>query len=152
MSAPTIRFDDGTVYERMMGKWSGLIGNDFIDWLSPPPNLRWVDIGCGNGAFTQLLIERCAPVAIEGVDPSEGQLAFARERLATPISNFRQGDAMALPFLITPMSPPFRHEGLSWLANRRVEEDGDGAQQGAVPEGTEHGGIQPALRNRGCLS
>jgi SAM-dependent methyltransferase len=37
-------------------------------------------------------------VAIEGVDPSEGQLAFARERLATPIANFRQGDAMALPF------------------------------------------------------
>ena len=54
--------------------------------------------------------------------------------------------------LITPMSPPFRHEGLSWSANRRVDGDEDGAQQGAVPEGTEHGGIQPALRNRGCLS
>lgn len=98
MSAPTIRFDDGAVYERMMGKWSGLIGNAFIDWLSPPPNLQWVDIGCGNGAFTQVLVERCAPVAIEGVDPSGGQLAFARDRLATPVTQFRQGDAMALPF------------------------------------------------------
>ena len=98
MSAPTIRFDDGAVYERMMGKWSGLIGGAFIDWLSPPPNLRWVDIGCGNGAFTKLLVERCAPVAIEGVDPSEGQLAFARERLATRVAQFRQGDAMALPY------------------------------------------------------
>lgn len=98
MSAPTIRFDDGAVYERMMGKWSGLIGDAFIDWLSPPPNLRWADIGCGNGAFTRLLVERCAPMAVEGVDPSEGQLAFARERLATHVANFRQGDAMALPF------------------------------------------------------
>jgi ubiquinone/menaquinone biosynthesis C-methylase UbiE len=98
MSATTIRFDDGAVYERMMGRWSGQIGNAFIDWLSPPPDLRWVDIGCGNGAFTQLLVERCAPVAIEGVDRSEGQLAFARERLATPVAKFRQGDAMALPF------------------------------------------------------
>lgn len=98
MSAPMIRFDDGAVYERMMGKWSGLIGSAFIDWLSPPPNLRWVDIGCGNGAFTELLVERCAPVAIEGVDPSEGQLAFARERLATPVAQFRQGDGMALPY------------------------------------------------------
>lgn len=98
MSAPTIRFDDGAIYERMMGKWSGLIGNAFVDWLSPPPKLRWVDIGCGNGAFTQLLVERCAPVAIEGVDPSEGQLAFARERLAKSVAKFRQGDAMALPF------------------------------------------------------
>jgi ubiquinone/menaquinone biosynthesis C-methylase UbiE len=98
MSAPMIRFDDGAVYERMMGKWSGLVGNAFIDWLSPPPNLRWVDIGCGNGAFTQLLAERCAPAAIDGVDPSAGQLAFARERMATPIAQFRQGDAMALPY------------------------------------------------------
>jgi ubiquinone/menaquinone biosynthesis C-methylase UbiE len=97
MSAPTIKFDDGAVYERMMGKWSGLVGRTFIDWLSPPPNLRWVDIGCGNGAFTQLLVEHCAPMTVEGVDPSEGQLAFARERLATPVAKFRQGDAMALP-------------------------------------------------------
>jgi ubiquinone/menaquinone biosynthesis C-methylase UbiE len=98
MSAPTISFDDGAVYEQMMGKWSGLIGNAFIDWFSPPPNLRWIDIGCGNGAFTQLLTERCAPESIEGVDPSEGQLAFARERLATLVPRFRQGDAMALPY------------------------------------------------------
>jgi ubiquinone/menaquinone biosynthesis C-methylase UbiE len=98
MSASTIKFDDGAVYERMMGKWSGLAGRAFIDWLSPPPNLRWVDIGCGNGAFTQMLVEHCAPMTVEGVDPSEGQLAFARERLATPVAKFRQGDAMALPF------------------------------------------------------
>src|SRR5215207_4460507 len=37
-------------------------------------------------------------MTVEGVDPSEGQLAFARERLATPVAKFRQGDAMALPF------------------------------------------------------
>ena len=97
MSAPTIRFDDGAAYERMMGKWSGLIGAAFLDWLSPPLQLRWVDIGCGNGAFTQLLVERCAPSAVEGVDPSEGQLAFARERLASTVAKFRQGDAMTLP-------------------------------------------------------
>jgi ubiquinone/menaquinone biosynthesis C-methylase UbiE len=98
MSAPTIKFDDGAVYEKMMGKWGGLIGRAFIGWLSPSPNLRWLDIGCGNGAFTQLLVEHCNPMAVEGVDPSEGQLAFARERLAMSAANFRQGDAMALPF------------------------------------------------------
>ena len=30
MSAPTINFDDGAVYERMMGKWSALTGRAFI--------------------------------------------------------------------------------------------------------------------------
>jgi ubiquinone/menaquinone biosynthesis C-methylase UbiE len=93
-----ITFDDGAVYERMMGRWSGLIGNAFLDWLAPPTNLRWVDIGCGNGAFTRLLVERCAPVVVQGVDPSESQLAFARKRLTTPVARFRRGDGMALPY------------------------------------------------------
>ncbi len=97
MSASTIKFDDGAAYEGMMGKWSALAGRAFIEWLSPPPHLQWVDIGCGNGAFTQVLVDHCAPTTVEGVDLSEGQLAFARSRLASPVATFRRGDAMALP-------------------------------------------------------
>jgi trans-aconitate methyltransferase len=40
--------------------------------------LRWIDIGCGNGAFTELLVEQRAPAEVQGIDPSEAQLAFAR--------------------------------------------------------------------------
>ena len=82
MPEPQIRFDDGAGYERMMGKWSRLAGEVFLDWLKPPAGLRWIDVGCGNGAFTELLAERCAPAEIQGVDPSEAQLAFARARHA----------------------------------------------------------------------
>src|SRR5262249_30620090 len=53
---------------------------------------------CGNGAFTELLVERCAPLEVQGIDPSEGQLAFARTRPAARIAKFSRGDAMALPF------------------------------------------------------
>ncbi|MDR3476273.1 MAG: class I SAM-dependent methyltransferase [Devosia sp.] len=95
---PEIRFEDGAGYERTMGAWSRLAGDVFLDWLRPAPGLRWVDIGCGNGAFTELAIERCAPVAVEGIDPSEQQLAFARQRHAAEVAQFCQGDAMALPF------------------------------------------------------
>lgn len=98
MAEPTIRFDDGAAYEQMMGIWSRLVGAIFLDWLAPPAGLRWIDVGCGNGAFTELLIERCAPVEVQGIDPSEGQLAFARTRPAARVAEFRQGDAMALPF------------------------------------------------------
>jgi SAM-dependent methyltransferase len=98
MAEPQIRFDDGAGYERMMGKWSRLAGEVFLDWLKPPSTLRWIDVGCGNGAFTELLAERCAPAEIQGVDPSEAQLAFARARHSAGIAHFRQGDAMALPF------------------------------------------------------
>ncbi|HEY6022864.1 MAG TPA: class I SAM-dependent methyltransferase [Pseudolabrys sp.] len=98
MAESQIRFDDGAAYEQMMGKWSRLAGDIFLDWLAPKPGLRWIDIGCGNGAFTELLVERCAPAEVQGVDPSEGQLAFARTRPATRVAEFRQGNAMALPF------------------------------------------------------
>lgn len=98
MSENQIRFEDGASYERMMGVWSRLAGKDFLDWLAPTPGLRWVDVGCGNGAFTELLVERCAPVEIHGIDPSEGQLKFARSRHTAGIARFQQGDAMALPF------------------------------------------------------
>jgi SAM-dependent methyltransferase len=93
-----IRFDDGAAYERYMGKWSQLAGEAFLDWLAPKTGLRWLDVGCGNGAFTEMLVGRCAPVSVMGVDPSEGQLAFARARPASRVAQFRRGDAMRLPF------------------------------------------------------
>ncbi len=34
-----------------MGAWSRLAGEIFLDWLAPRSGLRWIDIGCGNGAF-----------------------------------------------------------------------------------------------------
>ena len=98
MAEQTIRFNDGAAYEQMMGIWSRFVGEIFLDWLAPPLGLRWIDIGCGNGAFTQLLVERCAPLEVQGIDPSEGQLAFARTRPAARVAEFSQGDAMALPF------------------------------------------------------
>lgn len=93
-----IRFDNGAAYERYMGKWSQLAGETFIDWLAPNPGLRWLDVGCGNGAFTEMLVARCAALSVHGIDPSEDQLAYARTRPAARAAEFRQGDAMALPF------------------------------------------------------
>ena len=75
MAAQQIRFEDGAAYERFMGAWSRLVGDIFLDWLMPPRGLRWIDIGCGSGAFSELLVERCAPAELLGIDPSEAQLA-----------------------------------------------------------------------------
>lgn len=94
----TIQFDDGAAYERYMGKWSQLAGEAFLHWLAPAPGLRWLDVGCGNGAFTDLLVEHSAPATVEGIDPSPQQLAYARTRPRLHDAVFHQGDAMALPF------------------------------------------------------
>jgi ubiquinone/menaquinone biosynthesis C-methylase UbiE len=98
MAEPQIRFEDGAAYERMMGVWSRIAGEVFVNWLDLPKGLRCLDVGCGNGAFTELLIECCAPAEVHGVDPSEGQLKFARTRPGVRLAQFHQGDAMALPF------------------------------------------------------
>ena len=98
VSGDVSRLDDGASYELMMGRWSVLVGTQFIDWIGVPGGLRWLDVGCGSGAFTQLLVERCNPVEVRAFDNSEQQLAYARTRLpaSAPVS-WAEGDAMRLP-------------------------------------------------------
>jgi SAM-dependent methyltransferase len=98
MSEPSASFSDGSVYERLMGRWSRLVGRVFLDWVALPKGLHCLDVGCGNGAFTEELIAHSAPAAVAGIDPSDGQLAHARTRPGTRLAQFRTGDAQALPF------------------------------------------------------
>lgn len=94
---PQIRFEDGAAYETYMGVWSRKVGEEFLAWLKPRQGLSWIDVGCGNGAFTALLAERVTPSAVLGVDPSPAQLAFARTRGGVDMARFEQGNAMELP-------------------------------------------------------
>jgi SAM-dependent methyltransferase len=96
--AEQIRFTDGAAYDRYMGEWSRLAGAAFLDWLAPEQGWRWLDVGCGSGAFTRMVVERCAPASVRGIDPSEEQLAFARARITSPDVRFDVGDATAVPF------------------------------------------------------
>ena len=95
---PEIRpaFDDADAYERYMGRWSRAVGQRFLAWLAPPANARWLDIGCGTGAFSQLIAGQCAPKSLSGIDPSPAQIEFARVQL--PKADLRLGDLLALPF------------------------------------------------------
>ena len=94
----TIRFDDGASYEILMGRWSVLVGARFLEWIGVPDGARWLDIGCGNGAFTELVVGRCRPAEVRAFDPSPGQLEYARKRLPTgaPVT-WAEGDALRLP-------------------------------------------------------
>ncbi len=98
MAETTSFFTDGAAYERLMGSFTRAAGEVFLDWLSLPEGLAWVDIGCGTGAFTQLLLDRCAPADVEAIDPSEQQIAYARTTPAASRVNFQIGDAQSLPF------------------------------------------------------
>ncbi len=81
-----------------MGRWSKLVGQEFLDWIAPAKGLSWLDVGCGNGASTEEIIARYAPANVAGVDPSEGQLVYARTRPGATLAEFRVADAQSLPF------------------------------------------------------
>jgi ubiquinone/menaquinone biosynthesis C-methylase UbiE len=98
MAEATSLFTNGQAYERLMGRWSRAAGEEFLDWLSLPKGLNWLDVGCGTGAFTELVIDRCAPSNISAIDPAEDQIAYARNGSAAKRATFRTGDAQSLPF------------------------------------------------------
>ncbi len=96
--AEAIQFQDGETYESMMGVWSALVGAPFLDWLEVPAGAKWADIGCGNGASTELIVEKVQPALVEAIDPSEAQLAYARKRHQAGVARFTLGSALELPY------------------------------------------------------
>ena len=87
----------GDAYEPYVGRWSRLVAREFVDWLGIPSGKRWLDVGCGTGALTRIVLERAAPDRVSGIDPSEGYIAYARKRIRDKQADFRTGDAQALP-------------------------------------------------------
>jgi SAM-dependent methyltransferase len=73
------------------------VAREFLAWLDLAPGLAWIDVGCGTGALTQAIIDTASPSAVLGVDPSEGFLAYARERVRDERATFSIGNAMSLP-------------------------------------------------------
>jgi ubiquinone/menaquinone biosynthesis C-methylase UbiE len=91
-----VTFDAAADYERFMGAWSRAIGETFLAWLGAPPAARWLDIGCGSGALSELIVRHAAPASLTGIDPSPEQIAYVREHL--PGAVFEVADALSLPF------------------------------------------------------
>jgi len=99
MSAPEpIKFTDGAAYERFMAPWSRSAGSLFLDWLAPGAGQAWVDVGAGNGAFTELVLAKSTPSSVCAIDPSDAQIDTARQKFSAKQVELSIGDAMALPY------------------------------------------------------
>lgn len=92
------KWTSGADYDRWMGRWSQLLAHDFLNWLAPSSNLRWLDVCCGSGMLTEAIVQRFAPAQVTGIDASPHQIEFARTHRASPAASFETGNAMALPF------------------------------------------------------
>ncbi|HXV10825.1 MAG TPA: class I SAM-dependent methyltransferase [Burkholderiales bacterium] len=91
-------FDDSPAYERAIGRWSRAVAPVFLQWLAPPVNARWLDVGCGTGILVHTLLELCSPAAVTGVDSAVAQVGQASRGPAGGRASFEVGDARSLPF------------------------------------------------------
>lgn len=89
-------WQSGDPYEYYMGRWSKLIAEQFVDWLSPKPGREWLDIGCGSGALSEAIINRHDPKAVIAIDQSEGFVRTAQQRLGSNAS-CKVGNALSIP-------------------------------------------------------
>ena len=87
----------GQNYDFYMGRWSRQIADKFLDWLAPPRDAAWLDVGCGTGALTAAILAGCAPRSILAIDPSEGFLAHARSAIRDERVRFETAGAQKLP-------------------------------------------------------
>jgi ubiquinone/menaquinone biosynthesis C-methylase UbiE len=93
-----ITFDNAPAYERFMGDWSRAAGAVFLDWLAPECGIRWLEIGCGTGAFTALVHRRYVPSTMIAIDAAVDQISYCRQLPIAQRVQFRVADATALPF------------------------------------------------------
>jgi arsenite methyltransferase len=64
--------------------------------IAPPVGARALEIGCGNGATTKLVMQHVGPAQLVGIDPSPVFLDMARETFAGERRvSFALGDAVA---------------------------------------------------------
>lgn len=90
-------WDDGSALEAYVGRWTRDVGRHYLAWLDRPRGMRWIDVGCGTGALTEMIVADCAPASVIGVDPSARFLDHARKALKGTGVSFRQGTGEALP-------------------------------------------------------
>lgn len=86
----------GEAYDRFMGRYSAPLAADFAAWLEPTSGQRAIDVGCGPGALTRVLVDRLDADHVSAVDPSAPFVAACRERF--PGVDVRQGGAESLPY------------------------------------------------------
>jgi ubiquinone/menaquinone biosynthesis C-methylase UbiE len=85
-----------TAYDHFMGRFSRPLAVEFADWLGTRPGQAALDVGCGPGALTEVLVDRLGAASVTAVDPSEPFVAAVRDRL--PGVTVVQAAAERLPF------------------------------------------------------
>ncbi|QIG43275.1 methyltransferase domain-containing protein [Nocardioides anomalus] len=89
-------FGNADSYARFMGRFSEPLAPAFLDTVRTPADGLLLDVGCGPGVLTDVLVQRYGADRVAAVDPTPDFVAAARRRL--PEADVRQGIAEELPW------------------------------------------------------
>jgi len=113
------------ICERLMGRWSRLVGKAFLAWLAPPKRLQWLDVGCGNGAFTEgmaffnsLCLAIFAAQAVALVNDNANRLRTSNGRYSSDRSNNSAPAERPLPAVRDPSRPKPKRSSRAGHPNR----------------------------------
>src|SRR3954447_24966130 len=79
-----------------MGRYSGPLAARFADWCRVVGPGRALDVGCGTGALTRVLVEQLGVEGVSAVDPSRPLLSALRQEF--PTLDVQTGRAEQLPY------------------------------------------------------
>jgi SAM-dependent methyltransferase len=86
----------GTIYDSFMGRYSRLLADRFADAAGVRGGHTAVDVGCGPGALTSVLVDRLGVDAVAACDPASGFVTECAARL--PGVRVEVGRAESIPF------------------------------------------------------
>jgi ubiquinone/menaquinone biosynthesis C-methylase UbiE len=95
MTFVTSRAED---YERLMGRWSRVLAQPFLEFSGVANDETVLDVGCGTGSLTLAIADTANVRAVAGIDLTESYIEFARSRTQDSRIRYETGDACALPF------------------------------------------------------
>jgi SAM-dependent methyltransferase len=87
---------NGFAYERFMGRWSNLIAQNFLKWLAVGTACSWLDVGCGTGSLTKIILETQQPKGITAIDSSSEFISHAQRLITNPLVHLKVGLAQSL--------------------------------------------------------
>jgi SAM-dependent methyltransferase len=87
---------DAEAYQRLMGRWSGRLAEQLVDYAGIASGDRVLDVGCGAGSLAFAVAARPEASQILGIDIAPPYIAYAAARAADPRLRFAVADAVKL--------------------------------------------------------
>src|SRR5260370_17988856 len=133
-----------------MGRWSRQLSFRFVEFAGISDGERILDVGCGTGSLTRVLLESADVKTIVGVDLGGVYLESGRKTIGDPGVDFKTGDGASLPFADKSFDRAFAMLVLHFVpdAKKAVDEMRRVVRSGGVVAATVWDGLggMPALR------